>query len=114
MPRWEPAKDRFWRKVLKSDGCWIWQGSRSDTGYGCFYDGHAFSAHRYSWELHFGAISDGECVLHRCDNRACVRPDHLWIGTKADNSRDMADKGREIVPVLQGESHGEHKLTEAA
>lgn len=110
-----PAKERFWTKVRKQhDGCWVWTGSRSDTGYGSFHDGRPFATHRYSWEIHHGPIPEGLCVLHRCDNRACVNPDHLWLGTKAENSRDMAEKGRERVPSQPGESHHSAKLTEDA
>lgn len=53
------------------------------------------------------------CVLHRCDVRACIRPDHLWLGTKRDNSEDMLRKGRSVGPDVAGELHGEAKLTEA-
>lgn len=110
--RWQPAKERFWSKVRKTDDCWLWLGSRSDTGYGCFYDGRAYSAHRYSWELANGPVPHGLCVLHRCDVRACVRPDHLWLGTKRENSRDMAEKGRHLGPDSAGENHGLAKLTD--
>ena len=113
--RWKPARERFWNCVKKSSGCWEWTAScYGETGYGCFYDGKAYSAHRYSWVIHFGKIPSGKCVLHRCDNRRCIRPDHLWIGTKKQNSLDMAAKGRYKVPAYRGEQHGEAKLTNRA
>ena len=71
-------------------------------------NGSAQAAHRVSWELHFGAITEGLCVLHRCDNAGCVRPDHLFLGTPADNVADMMAKNR----VQRGERNGLAKLTE--
>lgn len=92
---------RFWSKVNKTSNCWEWTGYRQKIGYGSIgvgsrLDGtkRAILAHRFSYELHFGPISDGLKVLHTCDNRACVRPDHLWLGTQLDNVRDMIQKGR--------------------
>lgn len=95
-------------------GCWEWQASRSDTGYGCFYDGRAYHAHRYSWVRTNGAIPRGLLVLHRCDNRGCVNPEHLFLGTHKDNSEDMVRKNRSIGPDTRGELHGEAKLTDDA
>lgn len=72
--------------------------------------------HRFSFELHFGALPKGMCVLHRCDNRACVRPDHLFLGTRSDNAIDCHSKGRMAVQAhkekYQGSAHGMAKLTE--
>lgn len=104
-------EQRFWAKVNKGDGtgCWLWMGYLTDFGYGTFspmHGGHIL-AHRWSYELAFGDIPEGLCVLHRCDVPACIRPDHLWVGTKADNSRDMATKGRSTF----GERHFHAKLT---
>lgn len=94
--------DRFWAKVRKGEGCWEWTATRIRSGYGHVRVGRRLSlAHRVSWEIHFGAIPDGLCVLHHCDNPPCVRPDHLFLGTVADNSADMVVKGRQC--------RGEHR-----
>jgi len=89
---------RFWGHVDKSDigGCWLWIGTRS-RGYGHFTLNETRSperAHRTAWRLVHGNIPHGIFVLHRCDNPACVRPDHLYLGTQADNIRDAFRKGR--------------------
>ena len=97
--RWtKTAEERFWSYVNKGDGCWEWTASRSGKGYGVFFhlgfSGRRTSAHRFSWELHNGPVPAGLHVLHHCDNPSCVRPDHLWLGTQSDNSKDMWNKGR--------------------
>lgn len=100
--------------MKKAEGCWEWTGCLSDTGYGTFYIAPKNrGAHQAAWLLFVGPIPEGMCVLHKCDNRKCVRPDHLFIGSKRDNSRDMAAKNRHHVPGLKGEDHGEAKLTNA-
>ena len=100
-------EERFWSKVIKpgeenaDDGCWEWAGCRPRrscgvASYGRFSTATSKSvlAHRFSWELHNGPIPDGMVVCHRCDNTGCVRPEHLFVGTQADNLRDCQSKGR--------------------
>jgi hypothetical protein len=87
-------KDRFDKKVVKTDGCWNWTG-RTVKGYGTLRMGLKYvGAHRVSYELHKGEIPPGMCVLHSCDNPGCVNPAHLWAGTKNDNNVDKGKKGR--------------------
>lgn len=90
------AVTRFWSKVDKSGDCWNWTGSLTNKGYGQFQAGYGVVlAHRVSWLFAHGEDA-ALCVLHHCDNRRCVRPDHLFLGTKADNNRDMCAKGRHV------------------
>jgi len=86
---------RFWDKVEKTDGCWLWTASKSEDGYGYFrFDGGMRKAHRMSWLFTNGEIPEGMFVCHSCDNPSCVNPEHLWLGTNQDNQDDMNEKGR--------------------
>lgn len=91
---------RFWRKVEKSEGCWKWIGNGFTNGYGQFFVrvggvGRTMLAHRVSFLVNGGEFSDLKpCILHRCDNRICVNPHHLFQGTKSENTQDMLKKGR--------------------
>ncbi len=118
------TEDRFWSKVRKTDdGCWFWLGGKI-KGYGRFaIDRRRYvRAHRYSFELTRGPVPDGLGVLHECDNPGCVRPDHLFVGTDADNVADRDAKGRtargdrsgaRTVPSARprGDAHAMSKLT---
>jgi hypothetical protein len=84
---------RFWPKVRKDRGCWVWTGATTTTGYGRL---SGQPAHRLSWEIHHGPIPAGLFVCHRCDNPGCVRPDHLFLGTHEANMADMVAKGRHV------------------
>lgn len=117
---------KFWKKVDKSSECWNWKGKVDEKGYGVFpvYVGRKplghktkskwlfKKAHRVSWELINGDISGtGWLVCHRCDNRACVNPNHLFLGTANDNVQDMIKKGRQNLS-RPGEKSPSAKLTQ--
>ena len=106
-----PIADRFWKKVEKTNGCWLWKGSQTEYGYGRFnISGRVEKAPRVAYKLTYGSIPEGMDILHTCDNPPCVRPDHLFPGTAKDNALDMVAKGR----CNPGRANGEqiaHKLT---
>jgi len=109
MRKLTPISQRLEAKVIKTDDCWLWQGAKNPNGYGQIWDmdaGRLRLVHRVSYEQEHGPVADEACVLHRCDVPACVRPSHLFLGTKKDNTQDMIAKGRSRMGVsLPGESN---------
>ena len=94
---------KFWSRVVKSDKCWEWIGSKDDEGYGRMHLGNgSIKAHRLSFLIAHGTISVGMCICHTCDNPSCVNPEHLWAGTNYENQHDKLKKQREA----RGATHG--------
>jgi hypothetical protein len=113
-----PVEERFWRMVDKKgdEECWEWTGALDSFGYGIIKDekprgGRLIKAHRLSHRIHFGDIPVGLYVLHKCDNRKCVNPNHFFLGTYQDNSDDMYKKGRNVN--LRGSKIGTSRFTES-
>ncbi len=105
------AKDRFWKNVRKTETCWLWTGGTRGKYGRINVKGVGRAAHRFSWELHRGEVSEGFDLLHTCpggDNPLCVNPDHLRVGTQADNAKDAVERGQ----TAAGERNAVAKLTE--
>jgi hypothetical protein len=107
-------KRRFWNKVdiKETNDCWNWKASfRNKEKYGSFsIDKTNYQAHRISWIISFGDIPDGLIVCHKCDNKSCCNPNHLFIGTVSDNNCDKFNKCREYV--RRGTDHTNSKISE--
>lgn len=118
VSRKSPPELRFWNSVNRLGPvhpeygrCWVWTACADKNGYGWIrVNKKQTKAHRYSWAIHRGDIPEETCVLHRCDNPSCVNPDHLFLGTIADNNADTRNKKRQIPP--KGERNHFAKLTE--
>lgn len=108
-----PLDERFWVKVQKTGGCWLWSGSKTPKGYGQIRAGgrcgKLLRASRVAYALVFGPIPAGRHVLHSCDNPPCVRPAHLFLGDQRANSEDMVSKGR--ARGARGVHHRSAKLS---
>ena len=87
-------KARFFARVKRAEQCWLWLGPPNGSGYGQFrLAGKTYGVHVISWRLHRGEVPRGMRVLHSCDVRLCVNPEHLWLGTQRDNLIDRSRKG---------------------
>lgn len=112
---WASPEERFWSFVDRGNlnGCWMWNGGKFGSGYGCFYDfkiRKQVQAHRWVFEnIKNMEIPAGMEVCHSCDNPLCVNPDHLWVGTHRENMDDMFSKNRRREP--SGEEKPNAKLT---
>lgn len=116
----EKERASFWNRVDRSAGvtaCWPWTGGTSLSGYGVMrLQGHFINASRAAWIINNGAIPAGEYVLHHCDQRLCVNPAHLFIGTQSANMADMTSKGRRgrgYRAQRHGEMHQAARLSDA-
>ena len=108
------VKDRFCEKFYESEtGCWVWTGAQNTVGYGHFrINGKTEKAHRVAYQLFVSDIAEldnvdyrGTCVMHKCDNPLCVNPDHLVLGTHADNMTDKKNKCRVVTNPTRGETN---------
>lgn len=93
-----PLNVRFWRKVRKTESCWIWIAYRNQNGYGTMkYKNRAYLAHRVAYTLTHGEIPEGKLVCHKCDVPQCVNPEHLFLANQRANMRDCLAKGRFVA-----------------
>jgi len=104
---------RFYQRIHKTKNCWWWTGVKNHHNYGVMErDGKIIRVHRFMWWLMNGQIPTGLNICHTCDNPSCVRPDHLFIGTQADNNTDRDRKGRARYISQAGEMNGQAKLAD--
>lgn len=114
-------QERFERHFKKGDKseCWNWHGRSNQHGYGTTRTGGTYNrkqllAHRLSYTFYVGEIPEGFLICHTCDNRKCVNPNHLFLGTHQDNCDDKINKGRHLPSIRRGSSHGMAILNESS
>ena len=109
-----PRNRFFFDSFVKCDtGCWEWVGAQTNSGYGKYYvNGRYWLAHRLSFWIATGRLSDNKLICHKCDNPKCVNPVHLFEGTYADNNQDCVLKGRHVPFHAKGEINTHNKLSE--
>ncbi len=106
----EEVRVAFWVRVEKTSNCWKWIGATQPDGYGSVtFHGQRWPAHKFAFFLTHGKVTKGLFILHKCDNKGCVNPDHLYEGTTKDNARDASQRGR--LNPHRGESCSTSKLT---
>ena len=105
-------KDYLLSRYMERDGCWIWTAAKNSRGYGHFtYARRTYYAHRVSYEVFKGAIPEGMFACHTCDTVDCINPDHLWVGTHAENMADMRRKGRSLAGDRSWSKRNRHRLS---
>jgi hypothetical protein len=102
------TEDRFFEKVNKTKDCWLWLASTCGPGYGQFWTGERLQmSHRWAYSYFIGSLPEGKVVMHTCDQMLCVKPEHLKLGTQAQNLADMHAKGRNRKPETYIKQAGE-------
>ena len=105
-------RDEFWSKahITGDDECWEWRGSRNRNGYGRWFKGGFMTASRLAYIISYGPITSGLCVCHHCDNPPCINPNHLFLATREDNTKDARAKG--LIRYLYGHDNPSTKVSD--